>query len=294
MILLTGGLGYIGSHLAVELLNDNHSIVILDDLSRSKIETLDHIKTITHKHPIFYQGCISDTVMLTEIFETYPITAVVHLAGYKSVKESEKYPERYWDNNVNKSITFLDHIQKYPISTIIFSSSATVYAPSDLPLTETSPTNPQSTYGTTKLVIEQILEKIQIPHITVLRYFNPINEHPSGLLKDTGSDNLYPNIRKALDTNSTFHIYGSDYPTKDGTAIRDYISIQDLTKYHKFFLTNPILGYNIYNLGTGIGKSVLDIVSQFSTLIYTLNPKRPGDTPISVCDITKLKSIYKE
>lgn len=294
MVLVTGGLGYIGSHLVTELLNDNQAVVILDDLSRSNIQTLDSIKLLTNKTPIFYNGCISDIKILDQIFTTYPITKVVHLAGYKSVKESKTNPERYWDNNVIKSITFLEHIMKYSISSIIFSSSATVYAPDNNPLTETSPTNPQSTYGATKLFIEQILEKITIPHITILRYFNPIGEHPSGLLKDTGADNLYPNIKKALETNSTFHIYGSDYPTKDGTAIRDYIPIQDLTKYHKFFLTNPIPGYNIYNIGTGIGKSVLDIVSEFSNLTYTLNPKRPGDTPISVCDITKLKSIYKE
>jgi UDP-glucose 4-epimerase len=293
MILLTGGLGYIGSHLAVELLNDNHSIVILDDLSRSTITTLDHITTLTDKHPIFYQGCISDTVMLTEIFETYPITKVVHLAGYKSVKESEKYPERYWDNNVNKSITFLDYIQKYPISTIIFSSSATVYAPSDLPLTEISPTGPMSTYGATKLFVEQILQKIsqQKPdlNITILRYFNPIGQHPSGLLQDTGADNLYPNIKKALETNSALSVYGDDYPTPDGTCIRDYIGISELTKYHKLFLTNSTPGCEIYNVGTGVGQSVLEIISQFSTLIYEFKPRRSGDSARLVCNVTKLR-----
>jgi UDP-glucose 4-epimerase len=297
MILVTGGLGYIGSHLVVDLLNNNHEVVILDNLSRSKIETLDHIATITGKSPYFFAGCISDVTLLKTILSLYPITAVVHLAGYKSIKESAKYPELYFDNNVNKSVTFLEYIVEHGVKNIIFSSSATVYAPSDEPLTELSPTGPMSTYGATKLFVEQILQKIsqQNPdlNITILRYFNPIGQHPSGLLQDSGADNLYPNIKKALETNSALSVYGDDYPTPDGTCIRDYIGISELTKYHKLVLTNSTPGCEIYNIGTGVGQSVLEIISQFSTLIYEFKPRRNGDSARLVCSIDKIRKSYE-
>ncbi len=295
MILVTGGLGYIGSHLVVDLLNEGKEVVILDNLSRSNITTLDHIVTITGKSPYFFTGCISDVSLLKTILGLYSITEVVHLAGYKSIKESAKYPELYFDNNVNKSVTFLEYIVEHGVKNIIFSSSATVYAPSDEPLTELSPIGPMSTYGATKLLVEQILQKIsqQNPDlkVTILRYFNPIGQHSSGLLRDSGADNLYPNIKKALETNSALSVYGSDYPTPDGTCVRDYIDISDLTKYHKLFLENSVPGCEIYNIGTGVGTSVLEIISQFSNLIYEFKDRRSGDAASLVCSIDKLKSI---
>jgi UDP-glucose 4-epimerase len=293
MILVTGGLGYIGSHLIVDLLNDGYKVVILDNLSRSNISILDHITVLTGKSPVFYQGCISDVTLLKTIIDNYPITHLIHLAGFKSVKESEKYPALYFDNNVNKSIALIEFLVNAGLKNIIFSSTATVYAPSDEPLTEDSPLGPISTYGSTKLFVEQVLENLshQNPElsVTILRYFNPFGQHPSGLLLDNGADNIYPNIKKALDTNSTFYIYGDDYPTPDGTCVRDYIQIKDLTKYHKLFLNNVKSGYEIYNIGTGIGTSVLDIVSTFSTLVYEIIHRRLGDAPISVCSVSKIR-----
>lgn len=298
MILVTGGLGYIGSHLVVDLLQDNQEVVILDNLSRSDITVLDNIQTITNKQPIFYNGCISNVSILQEILDNHDITHLMHLAGFKSVKEGEKYPELYWDNNVNKSITLFEYLVDRGLKNIIFSSSATVYAPSDEPLTEDSPTGPIPTYGSTKLFVEQILRKISEQNsrlkITILRYFNPIGQHQSGLLQDNGADNLYPNIKRALETNSALSVYGSDYPTKDGTCVRDYIDISDLTKYHKFFLTNSTPGCEVYNVGTGVGRSVLEIISEFSTLIYEFKDRRSGDVASLVCSVDKLKSIYKE
>ncbi len=183
------------------------------------------------------------------------------------------------------------------LKNIIFSSSATVYAPSDQPLTENSPTGPLSTYGSTKLFVEDVLKNISIQkpdlNITILRYFNPIGQHPSGLLFDNGADNIYPNIKKALETNSTFFVYGDDYPTPDGTCIRDYIQIAELTKYHKIFLTNSIPGYEIYNIGTGVGKSVLDVISEFSNLVYEIKPKRTGDPSILLCDVSKIITVQQ-
>ena len=297
MILVTGGLGYIGSHLVVDLLEDNQEVIILDNLSRSSLTVLDHIETITQQRPLFYNCCISDIAMLTKIFENHSITKVVHLAGYKSIKESAKYPELYFDNNVNKSVTFLEYIITQGILDIIFSSSATVYALSDNPLTETSPLGPMSTYGATKLFVEQILEKIsdQNPqlNVTILRYFNPIGQHSSGLLHDNGADNLYPNIKRALETHSVLSVYGSDYPTPDGTCIRDYIQISELTKYHKFFLTQSTPGYQIYNVGTGIGKSVLEIISEFPNLTYEFRDRRSGDTSRLVCSVDKIVDKIK-
>lgn len=289
MILVTGGLGYIGSHLVVKLLNSHYDVIILDNLSNSSIEVLDHIETITHKIPIFYKGCISDEDILQKIIENHKITNIIHLAGFKSVKESELYPEKYWDNNVNKSKIFLDFMYNSGIKNIIFSSTATVYEPSDSALTEDCPTNPISVYGKTKLEIEQYLKTLYstaLVNITILRYFNPIGEHSSGLLVDTGSDNLYPNIKKALNEDTTFSIYGFDYDTPDGTPIRDYIDIENLVKYHILFLN--FKGFDIFNIGTGVGKSVFEVVKEFPGLKYRYKPRREGDAPILVCSIDKL------
>lgn len=290
MILITGGLGYIGSHLAIELLNDHKEIVILDNLSTSDISTLDNIELITHKRLIFYQGCISDTDLLQKIISNHNITAVIHLAAFKSINEGELYPDKYWDNNVIKSKIFFDFIINTNIKNIIFSSTASVYETSDELLTENSLINPVSVYGKTKLEIEKYLEQLHsygLINVTILRYFNPIGVHSSGLLKDTGLDNLYPNIQKALKAGVKFNVYGNDYSTPDGTAIRDYINIIDLVKYHILFLNST--GFQIFNVGTGVGKSVLEILKEFPEVQYQIKSRRSGDVPKLVCSIDKLR-----
>lgn len=295
MILVTGGLGYIGSHLVVDLINDNQEVVILDNLSRSSIDVLENIKTLTEIQPLFYQGCISDVKILNKIMDNHPITHLIHLAGYKSVSESKRYPEMYFDNNVNKSIILFEELINKGLKNIIFSSSATVYAASDTLLTEESVTGPISTYGSSKLFVEMVLKKMfemdSSLNISILRYFNPIGQHPSGLLQDTAPDNLYPNIKKALENNTELLIYGNDYQTPDGTCVRDFISIDELTKYHKVFLNKQ--GFDIFNVGTGIGRSVLQIIKEFPTLQYKFTDRRPGDSAQLVCSVEKLHQYIK-
>lgn len=295
MILVAGGCGYIGSHVVVELLNLNYDVIILDNLSTSNISAINNIGKITGKVPIFFKGCISDVTVLDEIFDNYAITNVIHLAGYKSVAESNIDPEKYLSNNIDNSIMFLDHLKRKGIKNIIFSSSATVYAASDSPLKETDPLNPISIYGKTKLVIEQYLQRMYDNdhsfNITILRYFNPYGRHYSNLLIDTGQDNVYPNIENAIENATKFYIYGNDYPTPDGTAIRDYINVQDLAQYHVKFLYCP--GFNICNIGTGVGKSVMQIVKEFPQLKYAVVERRIGDVPKLVCSIEKLKKMFK-
>lgn len=295
MILVTGGLGYIGSHLVVKLLELNYDVVVLDNLSNSSLDVLNHIDSITHKTPIFYRGCISETNLLNTILSNHNITHIIHLAGFKSVNEGETNPAKYWDNNVNRSKIFIDFMFDNGVKNFIFSSTATVYEPSNKPLTECSPTKPISVYGKTKLAIEHYLMDRYFNgknNVTILRYFNPIGEHNSGLLSDTGLDNLYPNVKRALQLNKEFFIYGNDYNTPDGTAIRDYINISDLIKYHILFLEST--GFEIYNIGTGIGKSVLEIIAQFPGLMYSYKPKRPGDTAVLVCSIDKLNNYINK
>ena len=293
-ILLTGGLGYIGSHLAVSLLEQNHEVVILDNLSRSDISVFDNIQSLVpHNTSItLYTGSIDNTQLLETITTNHKITHVIHLAGYKSVSESIKYPELYFDNNVNKSVVLLEYLVKNGINNFIFSSSATVYAPSDELLDETSKTEPVSTYGLTKLMFENVLrtqsKNNPLFNATILRYFNPIGEHPSGLLKDTGKDNLYPAIKTALENNTAINVYGNDYPTPDGTCIRDFINIQELVDTHILFLTENNCGCEIYNVGTGKGRSVLDIIAEFPTLEYKIKPRRNGDAPSLVCSNNKI------
>ena len=291
-ILITGGLGYIGSHLALNLLENNYEVVILDNLSKSDISVYHNLKQLSpNNRPYFYRGDISDLKILKSILLYHNIETVFHLAGYKSVKESFKRQEIYYDNNVNKSIILIEYLVDRGIKNFIFSSTATVYAPSEEILTENSPIGPISTYGATKYMTEQFLEKLYQKHldlnITILRYFNPIGEHPSGLLKDTGEDNLYPNIRKCIANNTALSVYGNDYPTPDGTCIRDYINIEKLIEHHALFIKKQ--GFDIFNVGTGIGKSVLEIIAEFPDLKYNIEPRRSGDVSSLVCSTGKLQ-----
>ncbi len=295
-ILFTGGLGYIGSHTAVEVLNAGHDVVIVDNLSNSKIGVLDKIKAITGKDIKFYQVDVCDKDALDKVFEeNNDIYAVIHFAGYKAVGESCKEPLKYYQNNMISTFNLIEVMNKYGCKNIIFSSSATVYAVSEImPLDETFPLSASNPYGRTKLFNEHFLIDYQKANpefnITLLRYFNPIGAHESGLLGEDPNgipNNLMPYICKvAVGELDHLNVFGNDYKTKDGTGVRDYIHVVDLAIGHVKALEkiikdgNPGLG--IYNLGTGVGYSVLDIVNTFNRVNgdlvkYEIAARRPGD-----------------
>ena len=293
-ILVTGGTGYIGSHTVVELLNRGYEVVIVDNLSNSKKVVLDRIKTITGKMPKFYLGDIRDSKVLDQIFDENKIDCVINFAGLKAVGESVRMPLEYYENNIYGAIVLLETMRKHNVFNFVFSSSATVYGdPKVVPVTEDSPiggtTNP---YGTTKLYIEQILRDLYVSdnrfNIAILRYFNPIGAHPSGLMGEDPNgipNNLAPYITQVMvGKRDHLNIFGNDYPTEDGTCIRDYIHVCDLAYGHvcaiKKLEENP--GVVTYNLGTGKGSSVLDVLHAFEKaygkpIKYEFAPRRAGD-----------------
>ncbi len=295
-ILCTGGLGYIGSHTTVELLNAGHDVVIADNLSNSKIETLDKIKKITGKDAIFYQIDVCDRNALAKVFaENSDIFAVIHFAGYKAVGESCKLPLKYYQNNMISTFNLIEVMEEYNCKNIIFSSSATVYAVSEImPLDETFPLAASNPYGRTKLFNEHLLIDYQKANpdfnAILLRYFNPIGAHESGLLGEDPNgipNNLMPYICKvAVGELDHLNVFGNDYNTKDGTGVRDYIHVVDLSIAHVKALEKLIkdqnTGIGIYNIGTGVGYSVLDIVNAFNRVNgdlvkYEIAARRPGD-----------------
>ena len=303
-ILVTGGLGYIGSHTCVELLNENYEVVVLDNLSNSKIDVLDKIKKITNKSVKFYEGNMIGKNILEKIFDENKIDAVIDFAAYKAVGESVKKPVEYYTNNVSTVLVLLDVMKKYNVKNIVFSSSATVYGDSKvIPITEEcevgGTTNP---YGTSKLFVEQILKDLYKSdnnwNIVILRYFNPIGAHESGLIGEEPNGipaNLMPYISKVASGKlECLSVFGNDYDTKDGTGVRDYIHVVDLAKGHikaieKIKKDN---GLFIYNLGTGVGYSVLDIINAFESangikINYKIAPRREGDIAICYSDPTK-------
>ena len=298
-ILVTGGLGFIGSHAVVELLNDGYEVVVIDNLSNSSLDVIDKIKEITKKDFDFYQNDVCDLDALEEIFSKNKIEAVIHFAGYKAVGESVREPIMYYENNLVSTLHLCKKMIEHDCMKIIFSSSATVYGdPEVLPITEDckvgGTTNP---YWTTKLMIERILKDINIsnPKFTaiILRYFNPIGAHKSGLIGEKPNgipNNLMPYIaRVAAGVLPELSVFGNDYDTHDGTGVRDYIHVVDLAKGHvkaleKLDKENE--GLYIYNLGTGTGYSVLDMVKAFEETTgkevkYKIAPRRPGD--IATC-----------
>lgn len=299
-ILVTGGAGYIGSHTVVELLNTNENIIIIDNFSNSKPATLEAIKRITKKDFKFYEGDYSNKEILERIFEeNKDIDAVLNFAGYKAVGESVQKPLEYYTNNISGTLVLLDVMKKYNVKKFIFSSSATVYGePERIPLTEDcktgGTTNP---YGTTKLFIEQILKDLYKSDnswsIAILRYFNPVGAHESGQIGEEPQgipNNLMPYIvRVAAGKLEQLSIFGNDYNTPDGTGVRDYIHVVDLAKGHLKALEklkNEKAGLFIYNLGTGTGYSVLDMVKAFENATgkkvpYKIAPRREGD--IATC-----------
>ena len=301
-ILVTGGMGYIGSHTCVELLNDGYEIVVIDDFSNSKPEVEDKIKTITGRDFKFYEGDIKDRKLLNKIFEENKIDAVMHFAGYKAVGESVKKPLMYYDNNLNTTLTLLDVMKEHGCNKFIFSSSATVYGkPHTLPILEDFPLSTTNPYGTTKLMIEMILKDLFIANndlnITILRYFNPIGAHESGLIGENPNDipnNLMPYIVKvATGEYDCLSVFGNDYDTHDGTGVRDYIHVVDLAKGHIKALEN-MNGLKYYNLGTGNGFSVLDLVNTFEKVNnvkvnYKIAPRREGDIDACYADASLAK-----
>ncbi|GAB3480493.1 UDP-glucose 4-epimerase GalE [Marinomonas epiphytica] len=293
-VLVTGGLGYIGSHTCVQLLDAGHQLVVVDNLSNSKEEVLNRIEKLTGQRPLFCQGDIRDEAFLDDIFQQHSINAVIHFAGLKAVGESVAKPLEYYDNNVNGSLVLARAMSKAGVKNIIFSSSATVYGnPEQMPLTEASPTGDTTNpYGSSKYMVEECYKDLFVADgdwsITLLRYFNPVGAHPSGTMGEDPQgipNNLMPFIAQvAVGRREKLAVFGDDYPTPDGTGVRDYIHVVDLAAGH-LAAVNKLAdkaGLHIYNLGTGKGSSVLDMVKAFSNacgheVAYEIVPRRPGD-----------------
>ncbi len=299
-ILVTGGTGYIGSHTVVELINNNYEVVIVDNLSNSKKDVIDKIEEITKKQVKFYEDDVCDKKALTKIFKENKIGAVIHFAGYKAVGESCEKPLMYYRNNIDSTLTLLEVMNEFSVKKIAFSSSATVYGkPESLPIKEDSKLTTTNPYGSTKLMIENILRDLYKSDnewsIAILRYFNPIGAHKSGLIGENPNgipNNLMPYIIKvATKELDCLGIFGNDYDTKDGTGVRDYIHVVDLAKGH-IAAVNKIInstGCEAYNLGTGNGYSVLEIVNTFKKINnidvpYKIKDRRPGDIDACFAD----------
>ena len=301
-ILVTGGTGYIGSHTVVELINNNYEVVIVDNLSNSKKDVIDKIEEITKKQVKFYEDDVCDKKALTKIFKENKIGAVIHFAGYKAVGESCEKPLMYYRNNIDSTLTLLEVMNEFSVKKIAFSSSATVYGkPESLPIKEDSKLTTTNPYGSTKLMIENILRDLYKSDnewsIAILRYFNPIGAHKSGLIGENPNgipNNLMPYIIKvATKELDCLGIFGNDYDTKDGTGVRDYIHVVDLAKGHIAALNKIInsTGCDAYNLGTGNGYSVLEIVNTFKKINnidvpYKIKDRRPGDIDACYADPT--------
>ena len=307
-ILVTGGCGYIGSHTCVELLNAGYDVVIADNLYNSKAVVLDRIEMITGRRPVFYQIDICDAGALEELFSKETIDAVIHFAGYKAVGESTRMPIEYYRNNLDSTLTLTDVMRKHGCKKIVFSSSATVYGdPAFVPITEDCPlgerTNP---YGESKAMQERILTDIWRSdnewQVMLLRYFNPIGAHESGLIGEDPKgipNNLVPHVAQtALGKREYVHVFGNDYPTPDGTGVRDYIHVVDLAVGHVRAIEamEKLDGVNIFNLGTGTGYSVLDIIKAYSKVCgfevpYQIEDRRPGDIATCYSDPTKANEV---
>lgn len=301
-VLVTGGCGYIGSHTVCELLKNNYEVVIIDNFSNSKKDVMTKIETLTGKSAKLYVGDVCDKSLLEEIFSKEKIEAVIHFAGYKAVGESVQKPLMYYENNLISTLYLLEIMNKYNCKKFIFSSSATVYGtPKELPIKESFPLSTTNPYGTTKLMIEMMLKDIYKANpdmsITILRYFNPIGNEETGLLGESPNgipNNLMPYIvRVATGKLECLSVFGDDYDTKDGTGVRDYIHVVDLAKGHVLALEKA-KDLSIYNLGTGEGYSVLDLVKTFERVNnvkvnYKIVGRRAGDIAACYADNTKAR-----
>ncbi|MEP1307594.1 MAG: UDP-glucose 4-epimerase GalE [Balneola sp.] len=296
-ILVTGGAGYIGSHTVLELLQLGNEVVVVDNLSNSSKESLKRVESITRKVPIFYELDLLDKSSLENVFEKHSIDSVIHFAGYKAVGESVQKPMMYYENNINSTLVLCEVMKKYNVRNLVFSSSATVYGdPEAVPITEESSLSATNPYGRTKLFIEYILKDLHVSdsswNIALLRYFNPVGAHKSGLIGEDPNDipnNLMPYVSQvAVGKLKQLSVFGDDYSTPDGTGVRDYIHVVDLALGHLKAIdklkSDP--GLVIYNLGTGKGTSVLDMIKAFENasgknVDYKIAPRRAGD--IATC-----------
>ena len=307
-VLVTGGAGYIGSHTCVELLNEGYGVVVLDNLCNSNPKSLDRVKSITGKELTFYEGDVRDEALLRKIFAAHDIGCVIHFAGLKAVGESVAMPWEYYDNNLNSTLVLTKVMKEVGMKNIIFSSSATVYtADNEMPLRETSRTgNCTNPYGWTKYMTEQILSGMANADsqwgIVLLRYFNPIGAHESGLIGEDPRgipNNLMPYITQvAIGRREKLNVFGNDYDTHDGTGVRDYIHVVDLARGHvaavKYVSENQ--GCQVFNLGTGTGYSVLDMVTSFErangvAVPYAIVDRRPGDIATCYADPSKSAAV---
>ena len=301
--LVTGGAGYIGSHTLIELINNNFEVVVIDNLANSSRESLRRVEQITGHEIPFIEADVRDQSVLDDIFTTYSIDSVIHFAGLKAVGESVAKPLEYYDDNLVSTLALLEAMRKHSVKQLVFSSSATVYgSPSELPLRETSTvgvglTNP---YGKTKYMIEQIIQDYCAAdpafEATILRYFNPIGAHKSGQIGEDPNgipNNLLPYVAQvAVGKLQSVGVFGNDYDTPDGTGVRDYIHVVDLARGHVAALQHMKAGANVYNLGTGSGTSVLEIIKAFSKacgrdLPYEIKPRRAGDIAACYADCSK-------
>jgi UDP-glucose 4-epimerase len=304
-LLVTGGAGFIGSHTCVELLGAGHSVVVLDNLSNSSVKALDAVQRVTNRALDFVHGDLRDANHLDSLFEAHSFDAVIHFGGLKAVGESVEKPLLYYDNNVTGTLRLIDAMRAHAVKTIVFSSSATVYGdPERVPATEDLPTRATNPYGRSKLMIEQLLADVYASdptwRVSLLRYFNPVGAHASG---EMGEDprgtpnNLLPYIAQvAVGRQPHLQVFGNDYPTRDGTGIRDYIHVVDLAFGHLAALEHLQQGPRlaIHNLGTGTGTSVFEALRAFErasgrTIPYKIARRRPGDIAASYADVSKAR-----
>ncbi len=304
-VLVTGGAGYIGSHTCVELLNAGYEIVVLDNLCNSSEKSLDVVKEITGKDFPFYNVDLLDYDGTNKVFDEHKIDAVIHFAGLKAVGESVSIPIRYYHNNITGTLNLVDIMEKHEVYNLVFSSSATVYGmPKTVPITEDFPLSTTNPYGSTKLMIENILKDVFVSNdkwsITLLRYFNPIGAHKSGKMGEDPKgipNNLLPYVAQvAVGKLECVHVFGNDYPTKDGTGVRDYIHVVDLALGHLKSIEHKtdVPGVHIFNLGTGNGYSVLEVIKAFGKacgkeIPYKIEARRPGD--IAECFANPKKAL---
>ncbi|MEB6680141.1 UDP-glucose 4-epimerase GalE [Acinetobacter lwoffii] len=300
-ILVTGGAGYIGSHTCVELLNAGHEVIVLDNLCNSSAESLNRVQQLSQKSLIFVEGDIRDSQLLDQVFQQNSIDAVIHFAGLKAVGESQQIPLAYFDNNIAGSISLVQAMQRAQVFKLVFSSSATVYGEDNpSPLNEEMPTGmPTNNYGYTKLIVEQLLEKLAVADerwsIALLRYFNPVGAHKSGQIGEDPQgipNNLMPYVTQvAVGRREKLSIFGHDYDTVDGTGVRDYIHVVDLANAHLCALNNRLTaqGCRAWNIGTGNGISVLQVKDTFEqvngvAIAFELAPRRDGDVATCFAD----------
>jgi len=306
MILVTGGAGFIGSHTCVELLEAGYEVVVADNLCNSHEQSLERVEAITGKKVVFEKTDIRDAGRLERIFEKYPVECVIHFAGLKAVGESVAKPMEYFDNNLNSSLVLCRTMNKYAVHALVFSSSATVYSGSNpMPLYETSRTGDcTNPYGWTKYMSEQIFSSLcaanPVMSVVLLRYFNPIGAHASGMIGEDPQgipNNLLPYIAQtAIGRREKVTVFGNDYPTADGTGVRDYIHVVDLARAHILAVRYALAhsGCDVFNIGTGHGSSVLEVIRAFEKacgkkIPYVIGPRRPGDLPVCYADCTKAR-----